>query len=135
MDLKIETTDKQLEEAKTSKRNQKKLEIIDKLSRLNELEPEEQQKLFIELDRRVGVAQRKIAIKCVDPKERKYTAMKEVVDAIDRTYKDKYNFKFALAQICLNAKIAFSNLKSPPFPSSIQILSFKMSYQLSHLIK
>jgi len=88
LDLKIETTDKQLEEAKTSKRNQKKLEIIDKLSRLNELEPEEQQKFFIELDRRVGVAQRKIAIKCVDPKEPKYADMKEVVDAIDRTYKE-----------------------------------------------
>ena len=30
--------------------------------------------------------------------------------AIDKTYSDKYAFNFPLSQICLTAKIAFSNL-------------------------
>ena len=56
-------------------------------------------------------------------------------NAIDNTYIDKNIFILELSQICLNAKIAFSNLISPPFPSSMQTLSFKISYQLSHRIK
>ena len=59
----------------------------------------------------------------------------EILTEAFNNYALKYNFIFQLSQICLNANKAFSNLNSFVSVSLIQILSFKISYQFSHLIK
>ncbi len=88
LDLKVEITDAELAEGKEpSEEDKEKLELIDKLGRIDKLLPLERKKLFVVMDKRVAIAQKKIAERCVDPEEPKFIAMKDQVDKIDDEYK------------------------------------------------